>query len=376
MKLSMRLLYSRSGNAAVWVILIIAIVALLVYLLGSRPDLVNTYLPGLFPTPTPQATPTPTPEPVPEPTPTPTPTPIPTPTPAPTPVPAPVAEATPEPEVPLDFAAIAANPTLWPKQVALRQQFAFPLTLNGKVVGQAQVPAGTVFPLVRVLPDTANPQVEILYQNNRTVLPAAAVDLILRVTENKNHASPPAALPTQTQRPTIPAPAAAVKPPVIGPMKTQAEFSSRITVSVARSKSTKVEGGDFDDKRDRISFRIKFNNADPNRPFPGLKFEFYLFGQSLLDPKAVRLLQKYENSSPLRPLEEIEFATPEVTTEWDDTGAIFGEKYKGWYLLVFGAGGELLAEKNTVSFIDDTARLPGTKVGDFYNKKLDPVKVE
>lgn len=157
------------------------------------------------------------------------------------------------------------------------------------------------------------------------------------------------------------------------PMTTKSEFTSKITVSATRAKNTKIEGGDFDDKRDKITFSIKLKNSDPNRAFPGLKLEFYLFGQNIPNPKALELLQRYETSVNLEPLQEFETKTPEVVNEWDDTGAIFGSKYKGWYLLVYGPTGELLLEKHTTSFLDNPEKLSTTKVGGFYNRKLDPV---
>ena len=367
---------SKEGKAVVWILLVLAVAALVIYLLSCRPGLVNEYFPGLLgaPTPAPQATPEPTPEPAPEPTPEPTPTPTPEPTPAPTPV----VEAT--PEAALDFATIAATPAIWPKQVALIEQLTLPLIFNGKVVGQAKAPAGMVLPLVRVLPDPVKPQVEILYQGNRTLVDATSVDLIARAAANKDAAgTKPADLPAAAGRPpvsAVPAAAVAAKPSVTEPMKTKVDFSSRITADVTRRKTTKVEGGDYDDKRDRITFKIRFHNGDPNRPFPGMRIEFYLFGQSQVDQKAFNLLQKFEQPLGLKPLEEIEFVTPEVTTEWDNTDAVFGSKYKGWYLFVFGGNGELLAEKNTVSIFENIAGIPKTTVGEFYNRKLAPVKVK
>lgn len=358
----------------IWIFVFVALAALAVYLVKCRPELVNEYLPGLVATPTPVPTPEPTPVPTPEPTPEATPEP----TPEPTPEATPVVEATPEPEAPLDFAAIAATPALWPKQVALLQQTAFPLIFNGKVVGQAQAAVGMLLPLVRVLPDLDKPQVEILYQNNKEVVSAAAVDLIPRAAALKDGAvaKPPAEPAQKAPVPAAPMVAGAANAPVSAPLKTKVDFASRIAVSVDRAKKTRVEGGDWDDKRDRITVTIKLANADPNRPFPGLNLEFYLFGQSVVNQKGLKLLQKFEKSFAIEPLQEIKFVTPEVTVEWDDTNAIFGSKYKGWYLFVRGANGEVLAEKNTTAFLDNSSVISKATVGNFYNRKLEPMKVE
>ena len=70
---------------AIWLILVLVLLALIAYMLISQPSLISSVNPLVTPTPTPTATPTPTPEPTntPEPTATPTPTPEPTPTPKP-----------------------------------------------------------------------------------------------------------------------------------------------------------------------------------------------------------------------------------------------------------------------------------------------------
>jgi hypothetical protein len=260
------------------------------------------------------------------------------------------------------------------------KQVPFPILLNGKVVGQALAPVGTVLTLVRVLPDPAKEQVEVLYQNNKEIVPADAIDLIPRASALKNAGdSQPPVPPVPAQK--IPSPAApaltgAPKTGATDPLRTKTEFASRITVSAMRGKSTKIEGGDFDDKRDRITFTIRFRNADPNRPCPGLRVEFYVFGQSLVNVKAVKLLQKYDKALDLAPLEDMEFDTPEVVTDWDNTGAIFGAKYKGWYLFVMNADGEVVLEKNSVQFLDAGSGLSKATVGRYYNKKLEPMTVD
>ncbi len=152
-------------------------------------------------------------------------------------------------------------------------------------------------------------------------------------------------------------------------------FLSRVTVDVARNKASRIEGGDFDDKKDRISFRIKMRNGDPNRSFEGLKFELLVFGQSMREKKAFKLFQRVSESFSLQPLQEYVFDSPEIISMWDDTGAIFGEKYKGWYLLVRGPGDEILMSKSVVAFLENTADLSGLKEGGYYDRKLKPVTI-
>ncbi len=150
-------------------------------------------------------------------------------------------------------------------------------------------------------------------------------------------------------------------------------FLSRVTVDVDRNKKTKIEGGDFDDKKDRISFKAKFRNSDPNRAFNGLKYELFIFGQSMTDQKAFKLLQRTSEPFSLAPLQEFVFESPEVVTAWDNTGAIFGEKYKGWYLRVFSPTGELILVKSVISIFSKTEGLDALQVGQAYDKNMKPV---
>jgi len=103
-----------------------------------------------------------------------------------------------------------------------------------------------------------------------------------------------------------------------------------------------------------------------------LRMEFYLFGQSMLNPKAFKLIQKHTREGTLEPGKTLEYETPEVVTAWDKDGAIFGAKYKGCYLLVFGADDKILGIKSTSSFLSDPTALPRTTEGNFYNHDLDP----
>lgn len=152
-------------------------------------------------------------------------------------------------------------------------------------------------------------------------------------------------------------------------------FLSRVTTDVSRVKSSKVEGGDFDDMRDRIAFKLKFRNSDPNKGFDGLKYEMFIFGQSMVNRKAYKLLQRSSGSFSLAALQTFEAETKEIVTEWDDTGAIFGEKYKGWYLLLYGPDGSLILEKSVSSFFSNTSPLTSLTEGSYYDKDLKKIEM-
>lgn len=356
---------SRSGGALIWILFLVVIVAVAAYFLIKSPVSVKKSPVEPLATPTVEPTPEATPEL----------TPTPTPLPAPTPTPTPLVVATPTPEPELDFAAIAANKSLWPREVSLVHPTAFPLILNGKSVGKVQVAVGTILPLVRVVPDATKPTVVVSFQSREVSVPVDDIDLIARarVLKESPSGAPSVRSPASSTANSLTTPTPQAPSDFARPLSTQQEFASRIKVEVDRLKKTRIEGGDFDDKRDRIAFKLAFHNRDPNRPFPGLKLEFYLFAQNITNPQSYKCLQKFEKSIALEPLQELKFTSPEVTTEWDDTGAIFGAKYKGWYLVVRNANGEIMETKNTVSIFADPAGLSGVTEGASYDRKFKSV---
>jgi hypothetical protein len=97
-----------------------------------------------------------------------------------TPTPAPVVvAATPAPvptPPPLDLATVARTPALWPPQIKLLQVTTFPVTINGRLAGEAKLPAGTALRLLRV----GNQSVEVEYQSARQLIPVGSTDLMQR----------------------------------------------------------------------------------------------------------------------------------------------------------------------------------------------------
>ncbi len=91
--------------------------------------------------------------------------------------------------------------------------------------------------------------------------------------------------------------------------------------------------------------------------------EFYLFGQSMYDKKVFKLMQLYKETFNLEPLKSFEIVTPEVTSMWDDTVAVFGVKYKGWIVRFLAPGGTVLVEKSMSSFFSNSKKLSRSEGG-------------
>ena len=109
-------------------------------------------------------------------------------------------------EAPPDLETIGNTQAWWPKQVSLIRATPIPVVINGKVAGQAQLPAGTVLRLLRV----AGAQLEVEYQNGRQMIAAAATDLVPRAAALRNSVTVAVAPPAA---PAIAAPASGTPPP-------------------------------------------------------------------------------------------------------------------------------------------------------------------
>ena len=317
-----------------------------------------------------------TPSPVPA-TPEPTPVPVAKATPVPTPTPAPIVVATPTPAPatppPLDLATVAATPSLWPPQVALSAPITFPVMINGRVAGEVKAPVGTLVRVVRLV----GTQVEIEFQRNVQAVPAVSTDLMQR-----------AVVLYKNPRPTTPVPAAPLLPvaglaPAPPPSTARAEptelpsamIPQRLNIEVFRQKKSRVEGGDWDDKKDRIELKVRLTNSDAGKSMQKLKGEIYIFSESILDRTATKLLGKEGFDVTLAPRGVHEFTTPEVTSEFDTTGIRFGFKYEGWFLrLRDNSGKEVFLKSSMPSFLRNAAKIDGLEVGKAYDRSTFKMK--
>jgi len=288
-----------------------------------------------------------------------------------TPTPVPVVMATPPPATPapatpppLDLVTVARTPALWPPQVVLAEARSFPVAFNGRVVGEAKVPAGTALRLLRV----AGQQVEVEYQNQRHVLPVTATDLMARALAAFRQAGsvlPTAPAPTVAAAPMA-TPAAASQTLGAGGVK----LGERIVVEVVRQKRSRTEGGDFDDKLDRIALRVKLNNTDTTLSGDGLKGEICILGESIVDRTAVKMLAKEEFTFSLPPRGTHEFETGEVASRYDNTGvAKFGHRYEGWVLRVRDGGGNVILEKsNSPTLLKNATKIAEVAVDSEFDR--------
>jgi hypothetical protein len=153
-------------------------------------------------------------------------------------------------------------------------------------------------------------------------------------------------------------------------------FEQRVQVDAVRSKKTRTEGGDFDDKLDRIIFTIKFKNTDTKAEFPDCKGEFYVLAQNIVNRKAFQLLGVEKLAISLPALGTQEATTEEMTTTFDTTGARFGSKYDGWVLVVRDSTGKVIMKKSTnPSWLPVAEKLGTMPVKSYFDQNLKKLTV-
>jgi len=292
-----------------------------------------------------------------------------------TPTPPPVVMATPTPPPatppPLDFATVARTPALWPPQVALVQPTAFPLSMNGRVIGEARAPAGTTLRAFRV----HGQHVEVEYQNARHFIPVASTDLMQRALATfRNNGS---VIPETAASAATPPPVAAATPAPRPTAADGARVAERIDIEVVRQKRSRIEGGDYDDKKERIELKVKLANTDTRLAADKFAGEIFIFGESILDRSATKLLGVESFTFSLPPRGTHEFITPEIETMYDTTGARFGHRYEGWVLrLRDGSGNIVLAKSSSPTLLKAMEKGEGLAKDKTYDRKTMKEKTE
>lgn len=179
--------------------------------------------------------------------------------------PAKAPESTPQATpLPLDAARIAAQPQLWPAQVALVVPVQFPIVINGAQAGSVQLPRGTPVFLQKV---NADGTVEVQRQGAFAKIPARNTNLLALV---QARASAPAADGNASQ----PAPPAGATTPrasaTPGPQ----------TLSVVVSRDQSGDAAGVDDQGNRVqAYRIRIVNPT-DRSFPKVLVRFFAFGRT------------------------------------------------------------------------------------------------
>jgi hypothetical protein len=288
----------------------------------------------------------------------------------------PVQEMEAEVEQEVDFKALARTPSELPRIVTLLRDTPFAAILNGKVIGSVTAPPGTRVRLLRI----SAVQAVVEFRGARQTIPISTTDLERRVLLARRLATFSSPTPESRVRNSTPQPVSSV--PVVpqedssSPEWTPAEFKRRVRIEVVRGKKVKIEGGDYDDRLERVSLRVKFRNGDPMLDFENLSAALYVFAESVTSRRTFKLMgaPKFEFSLPARG--DFEYETDEYQEPYDLTNARFGYRYDGWILIVKDESGKIVCRKSTSpSMLKHSKKLADISVGSTYNRSLDAVSL-
>lgn len=256
----------------------------------------------------------------------------------PQPEPPPEAEPEPEPVVPeetpvaIDWKAIAGNRAAWPKQTSTTKEIEFPIVINGVKSGASKVPSGTALQVVSISEDS----VVVARGNLQATLPHAATDLEQRLLEAQNQTpSVPQAPPSiSSPKNTATATTGTIAQTTTPAAPRKVPMRDRLRAEINRMRRARVEGGDFDDKIDRIKINLRITNTDNGIAYEGLKGTVYVLVKSINMRGVNKVLDMESFSFDLPPLNKWEDQSREYASGFDTTYATWGYQYAGWVFVL------------------------------------------
>jgi hypothetical protein len=148
-----------------------------------------------------------------------------------------------------------------------------------------------------------------------------------------------------------------------------ARIAGRIAVDVQRMKQTRIDGGDYDDKKDRIKLKVRLTNTDVAATADRFRGQIHVLGESILDRTAMKLLAAQSFDFTLPPRGTHEMTTDEVATAFDTTGLRFGFRYEGWVLQLYDSTGAVVLVKASVpTLAKNAAKISGLTVGKSHDR--------
>jgi hypothetical protein len=197
----------------------------------------------------------------------------------------------------LDWATVARTPALWPAQVLLTQATSFPISLNGRVVGEAKVPVGSPVRFIRV----AGAQVEIEYQGARHLIPAASTDLMARALAAFRNAG--SVLPTAPVQTAAAGPAGLATPAATPPPSGTNPYKVDVTAERKRLDYGRPPAAVESRTSDRLVYNFKFQNRSFSE-VPALDIEYLIFieRQRIGTSKAQDTIERVAGSGKIEPL--------------------------------------------------------------------------
>jgi hypothetical protein len=193
-------------------------------------------------------------------------------------------------------------------------------------------------------------------------------------------AAPAAPTPTVAATSALVAPAMAIPASKQVPTATAAsgaravKFDKGVRIEVMISRPSRVKGGDFDDKTQVITPRIKLTNTTNQENYENHKATFFLICESASTSGIYKITLQHDFDITLPVRQVMESEGSPVMTQFDTTGAAFGFKYDGWVIQVKDASGAIVATKSTSPTLEKmTESIASLKVEQCYDRRWRPV---
>ncbi|MBK8038773.1 MAG: hypothetical protein IPK22_16830 [Verrucomicrobiaceae bacterium] len=151
-------------------------------------------------------------------------------------------------------------------------------------------------------------------------------------------------------------------------------FVKGVKPEVQIARPSRVKGGDFDDKTQVVTPKIKLTNTTTQQAYMGYKATFWMFNEhtNMRGTYQIALIHDFDITLPPRQMMESEGAS--LTQQYDDTGYKFGFKYDGWALQITDPKGEIVLTKSTLPTLEKMAAELKTalKLNQCYDRKWKP----
>ncbi len=151
-------------------------------------------------------------------------------------------------------------------------------------------------------------------------------------------------------------------------------FEKGVKTEVQIARPSRVKGGDFDDKTQVVTPKIKLTNTTTQQAYMGYKATLWMFNEHLNQRGTYQIALIHDFEVTLPPRQTMESVGASLTQQYDDTGYKFGFKYDGWALQVTDSKGAIVLTKSTLPSLEKMAQQLKTtlKLDQCYDRKWKP----
>jgi hypothetical protein len=172
----------------------------------------------------------------------------------------------------------------------------------------------------------------------------------------------PATLSTPSASPSVPAAATSTTP-------------YRIELKVYPNKNDKAKGGYYDERIQRISYKIDVRNGEQQRAFDSGKVVMFAVAKNLQDSDETQLIVREEFPLSLKALSTETLETKETKLSYDNIYYKYGYKYSGYVCVLKDQSGKTVTISGSTPALEKNVdELLKLKVGDVYDKNYKMVE--